>query len=63
MIDSTLAFLRGDETGEESRTIDIASMLKTICDHLSDAGHDVVLTGVPRRCTASRWRSSGRSRT
>ncbi len=45
MINSALAFLRGDETGEESRTSDIASILKTICDHLGDTGHDVRLTG------------------
>lgn len=45
MIDSALAFLRGDETGEESRTSDIGSILKTICDHLGDTGHDVRLTG------------------
>ena len=43
MIDSTLDFLRGDATGEEVRTVDIASILETICDQLADAGHDVVL--------------------
>ncbi|MBK8174879.1 MAG: HAMP domain-containing protein [Rhodospirillales bacterium] len=45
MIDSALAFLRGDETGEEGRTSDIGSILKTICDHLGDTGDDVVLSG------------------
>ena len=48
MIDSTLAFLRGDASGEESRTIDIGSILKTICDQAADAGHDVVLSGNER---------------
>ena len=43
MIQSTLDFLRGDATGEEVRTVDIATILETVCDHLVDAGHDVVL--------------------
>lgn len=47
MIDSTLAFLRG-AGGEESRAIDIGSVLRTICDEAADAGHDVVLTGNER---------------
>ena len=47
MIDSTLAFLRG-ASGEESRTIDVASVLRTICDEAADAGHDVVLLGNER---------------
>jgi signal transduction histidine kinase len=45
MIDSTLAFLRGDATGEESKVVDIGTILQTICDSLADAGHDVVLSG------------------
>jgi signal transduction histidine kinase len=47
MIESTLAFLRGDAMGEESKTVDIATILETISDHLADTGHDVVLTGLP----------------
>jgi signal transduction histidine kinase len=43
MIQSTLDFLRGDATGEEVRTVDIATILETVCDHLIDAGHDIVL--------------------
>jgi len=43
MIQSTLDFLRGDATGEEVRTVDVATILETVCDHLVDAGHDVVL--------------------
>src|SRR5512144_2228971 len=45
MIDSTLAFLRGDATGEESKIVDIGTVLQTLCDSLADAGHDVVLSG------------------
>ena len=47
MIESTLAFLRGDATGEESKTVDIATILETISDQLVDTGHDVVLDGLP----------------
>jgi signal transduction histidine kinase len=47
MIDSTLAFLRG-AGGEESKAIDIGSVLRTICDQAADAGHDVVLSGSER---------------
>ena len=53
MLDQTLAFLRGDASQEESRTVDIASILKTICDQATDAGRDVVLSGAeraPLRC-------------
>jgi signal transduction histidine kinase len=46
MIQSTLDFLRGDATAEEVRTVDIATILETICDHLVDAGHDVALLEV-----------------
>ena len=45
MINSTLAFLRGDATGEESKVVDIGTILQTLCDGLADAGHDVVLSG------------------
>ena len=45
MIDSTLAFLRGDATGEESKVVDVGTMLETICDSLADGGHDVALSG------------------
>ena len=47
MVESTLAFLRGDATGEESRTVDIATILETVSDQLVDTGHDVVLAGLP----------------
>ena len=53
MLDQTLAFLRGDASREESRTVDIVSILRTICDQATDAGLDVVLSGAehaPIRC-------------
>lgn len=45
MLDSALAFLRDGATTEESRLVDVASVLETICDQAADAGHDVVLSG------------------
>lgn len=45
MLDSALAFLRGEATGEESKLVDIGSILETICDEVADAGHDVGLSG------------------
>ena len=53
MIQSTLDFLRGDSTGENVRTVDIGTIIETVCDHLVDSGHDVVLradTHAPLSC-------------
>ncbi len=53
MIQSTLDFLRGDASGEEIKTVDIGTILETVCDHLVDSGHDVVLranTHAPLPC-------------
>lgn len=54
MLDSALAFLRGEATEEASRTIDVMSVLRTICDQLLDAGHEVILLGPPRAPLACR---------
>jgi signal transduction histidine kinase len=43
MLDSTLAFLRGDQLSEEKKPIDLGPLLETICTDLSDAGRDVTL--------------------
>lgn len=48
MIEAALVFLRGEAAREESRTIDLVSMLRTICGQANDTGHDVVLSGVER---------------
>lgn len=45
MIASTLAFLREDSASGPSETVDAAVLLRTICDMLSDAGHDVTFDG------------------
>jgi signal transduction histidine kinase len=43
MLDSTLAFLRGDRLSEEKKPIDLGSLLETITTDLTDLGHDVTL--------------------
>jgi signal transduction histidine kinase len=43
MLDSTLAFLRGDQLSEEKKPIDLGPLLETICTDLSDGGRDVTL--------------------
>jgi Signal transduction histidine kinase len=55
MLDSTLVFLRGEANPEESRTVDLVSILRTICNQASDAGHDVLFCGpdrAPLHCKA-----------
>ena len=43
MIQLTLDFLRGDASGEEIRTVDIGTIIESVCDSFADSGHDVVL--------------------
>lgn len=43
MIDSVLALLRDHAQEGETKIVDIAAILETICDHQSDAGHVVKL--------------------
>lgn len=50
MLDSTLAFLRGDAGGEPSAKVDLAATLQTVCEDKIDAGHDVRFSG-PRHAT------------
>lgn len=42
MIASSLAFARGDASQEERRSVDLASLVGSVCDDLSDAGFPVV---------------------
>ncbi len=46
MIDESLAFL--NNTPEESRKVDLSSLIQTICSDFTDTGHHVVFEG-PRR--------------
>ena len=43
MIEATLSYLRGQDTGEAVRQLDLGSLLKTVVDEARDGGHDVVL--------------------
>ena len=43
MIDQTLSYLRGDRADEEVRLIDVTSILATLVDGASDAGHSAVM--------------------
>nr|WP_277819194.1 ATP-binding protein [Pseudoroseomonas vastitatis] len=45
MIGSTLAYLRGDEEGEEVRSADIAAMLQTLCGDAEDMGRTAIYEG------------------
>ncbi|HRD78008.1 MAG TPA: ATP-binding protein [Hyphomicrobiaceae bacterium] len=47
MIEATLAYLRGQETQEPPRPIDLAALLATVVDEARDAGHDAVLIAPP----------------
>lgn len=40
MIEATLSYLRGEETSEASRSIDLVAVLETIVDDARDAGHN-----------------------
>lgn len=41
MVASALAFLRGDAEREESRLVDVTSLVATVCDEMADAGNRV----------------------
>lgn len=48
MLDASLSFAR-DDTAEESRTsVDLSSLLQSLCDDLADAGGRVAYEGPPR---------------
>jgi signal transduction histidine kinase len=45
MIDATLSYLRGENSGEEARAIDLAALLETIASDAADRGLDVSVSG------------------
>lgn len=45
MVESMLAYLRGETEGEEPRQADLAAMLRALCDDASDRGADVTYAG------------------
>ena len=44
MISTTLEFARLDFAAETSETIDVASLVQSLCDDLTDAGQDIAIT-------------------
>jgi signal transduction histidine kinase len=47
MIASVLSFIREDTQKEEAKAVDVTALIGTICDDLSDAGHDARLEPAP----------------
>ena len=43
MIDATLSYLKGGETEEPMRRVELVALLQTIVDDMKDAGHDATL--------------------
>ena len=48
MISATLQFARDDATGEPSKALNLAALVRGLCDDARDAGDDVSYTGVER---------------
>ncbi|MEM7223056.1 MAG: ATP-binding protein [Pseudomonadota bacterium] len=45
MTEAALAFAREDAAREETRLVDLAALIQSLCDDLGDAGHDVTYAG------------------
>lgn len=64
MTEATLSFARADATVEETRSIDLAALIQSLADDLTDMGHDVVFTGGPKtsyRCRTEALRRALRN--
>ena len=48
MISSILSFAREDTSDEPQEVIDLAALVQSVCDDLSDLGHDVGFSGADR---------------
>lgn len=48
MVGSTLAYLRGEAESEEPRQVDLAAVLRTLCDDAADRGASVTYSGSDR---------------
>jgi signal transduction histidine kinase len=44
MIDATLSYLKGEESSEPARALDLSALLGTIIDNARDAGHNAEIT-------------------
>lgn len=47
MLDSTLAYVRGVDDTEPQEMVDLASLIQTVCDTVSDLGGEVVFSPAP----------------
>jgi signal transduction histidine kinase len=54
MLDATLSFARDDAAAEPTTTVDLSSLLQTLCDDLADAGRAVAFDGPDRVTLAGR---------
>lgn len=54
MISSILSFARDDATDEPHEVIDLAALVQSVCDDLSDLDHDVTFAGADRLAFACR---------
>jgi signal transduction histidine kinase len=48
MTEETLSFVRSEAASEETRTIDVAALLGSLCDDLAELGHDVSFSETDR---------------
>ena len=54
MVEATLAFAREEAAQEDTRTIDLAALIESVCADLTDIGHDIEFTPAERMPYACR---------
>ncbi len=54
MVEAVLAFVREDAAREDTRPIDLAALIASLCDDLADAGQDVQFAEADKTVTACR---------
>ncbi len=54
MLDATLSFARDDASAEERTSVELSSLVQTLCDDLADAGQPVAYEGTHRVTLACR---------
>ena len=48
LLNESLSFLRDSHKNEETERVDLASVVKTVCDEFADTGHNISYTGPDR---------------
>jgi signal transduction histidine kinase len=61
MLDATLSFARDDAAAEPRTSVDLSSVLQTLCDDLADAGQKVIYEGAHRVTIGCRSAALGRA--